>query len=60
VGFDFLGGLNGQLQFDNSGAFGGSATTTSANGELIFAGSNKYLQFHPWTPASAQPPLLPS
>ena len=32
------GGSNGQLQFNNAGAFGGSATTTSANGELVFAG----------------------
>lgn len=46
------GGSNGQLQFNSSGAFGGSATTTSANGELIFAGSNKYLQFQPWTPSA--------
>jgi hypothetical protein len=50
------GGSNGQLQFNNAGAFGGSATTTSANGELVFAGSNKYLQFQPWTPATGPTP----
>ncbi len=50
------GGSNGQLQFNNAGAFDGSATTTSENGELIFAGSNKYLQFQPWTPATGPTP----
>ncbi len=50
------GGSNGQLQFNNSGAFDGSGTTTSENGELIFAGSNKYLQFQPWTPSSGPIP----
>ncbi len=50
------GGSNGQLQFNNAGAFDGSATTTSANGELVFAGSNKYLQFQPWTPATGPTP----
>jgi hypothetical protein len=50
------GGSNGQLQFNNAGAFGGSATTTSANGELVFAGSSKYLQFQPWTPATGPTP----
>jgi hypothetical protein len=50
------GGSNGQLQFNSSGTFAGSATTTSANGELIFAGSNKYLQFQPWVPATGPSP----
>ena len=50
------GGSNGQLQFNSSGAFGASATTTSANGELIFAGSNKYLQFQPWAPSTGPTP----
>jgi hypothetical protein len=50
------GGSSGQLQFNNAGAFDGSATTTSENGELIFAGSNKYLQFQPWTPATGPIP----
>jgi hypothetical protein len=55
-GSDSPGGSNGQLQFNNAGAFDGSATTTSENGELIFAGSNKYLQFQPWTPATGPTP----
>ena len=44
------------MQFNNSGAFDGSGTTTSENGELIFAGSNKYLQFQPWTPSTGPTP----
>ena len=55
-GSDSPGGSNGQLQFNNAGTFGGSATATSANGELVFAGSNKYLQFQPWTPATGPTP----
>ena len=50
------GGSSGQLQFNNSGAFGGSAITTSANGELVFSGPNKYLQFQPWTPSGGPTP----
>jgi len=56
VDSDSPGGSNGQLQFNNAGAFDGSATTTSENGELIFAGSNEYLQFQPWTPATGPTP----